>query len=120
MQGTCTFCETCLKKLSLLELTIKIELVHCSTVLIDSGAMHNFVNAALMQAVQAITINTEPICVTLGNKFKVLSTKLAKLTISFTSRAVQMVWYCIVPELSAPVIFGVDWLTQINPNINLS
>ena len=38
-------------------------------VLIDSGTMHNFVSAVLAQAVQATTINAEPMCVTLGNKF---------------------------------------------------
>ena len=58
--------------------------------------------------------------VTLGNKFKVLSTKLAKLSISFASGAIQMVWCYIVPELSATVIFGMDWLTQINPKNNWS
>ena len=42
-------------------------------VLIDSGEMQNFVSAALAQAVKATTIYTEPICVTFGNKFKVLS-----------------------------------------------
>ena len=82
--------------------------------------MHNFVSAALVQAVQATTINIEPICVTLGNKFKVLSTKLAKLSISFTSGAAQMVWCYVVPELSALVILGMDWLTQLNPKINWS
>ena len=40
-------------------------------VLINSGAMHNFMSAALTQAVQATTINIEPICVTWGNKFKI-------------------------------------------------
>ena len=49
-------------------------------VLISSGATHNFVSAAL---VQATTINVEPMCVTLGNEFEVLSTKLAKLSIFF-------------------------------------
>ena len=48
-------------------------------VLIDSGAMHNFASDTLVQAVQASTINVEPIYITLGNKTKVLSTKLAKL-----------------------------------------
>ena len=47
-------------------------------VLIDYGAMHNFVSAALMQAVKATTINTEPMCVTHGSKFKVLSARSAK------------------------------------------
>ena len=56
-------------------------------VLIDSGAMHSYVSAVLMQAVKATTINIEPICVTLGKKPKVLSTKLAKLSISFTAGA---------------------------------
>ena len=89
-------------------------------VLIDSGAMHNFVSAVLVQAVQAITINTEPIFGNLGNKYKVLSAKLAKLSISFAYGAAQMVWCCVVPELSALVIFGMDWLTQISPKINWS
>ena len=57
-------------------------------------------------------------CVTLGNKFKVLSTKLVKLSISLASGAAQMVWCHIVPELSAPVNLGMDWLTQLNPKIN--
>ena len=65
-------------------------------VLINSGAMHNFMSAALTQAVQATTINIEPICVILGNKFKVLSPKLAKLNISFASGGAQMVWCHIV------------------------
>ena len=73
-----------------------------------------------MQAVKATTINAEPICVTLGNKFKVLSAKLAKLSILFTSGASRMVWCYIVPELSALVILGMNWLTQINPKINWS
>ena len=80
--------------------------------------MNNFVSTALAQAVKATTINAEPICVTLGNKFKVLSTKLAKLSILFASGAVQIVWCHIVPELSALVILGMDWLTQINPKTN--
>ena len=82
--------------------------------------MHNCVSAACAQAVKATTINTEPICVTLGNKFKVLSTKLAKLSILFTSGAAQTVKCCVVPELSALVILGIDYLTQINTKINLS
>ena len=86
--------------------------------MIDSGAVHNFVSAAFAQAAQATTINVEPMCVILGNKFKVLSAKLAKLSISFASGAAQMVWCYVVPELSAPVIFGMDWLTQLNPKIN--
>ena len=53
--------------------------------------MHNFVNTALAQVVQAATINTEPICIILGNKFKVLNAKLAKLSISFASSAAQIV-----------------------------
>ena len=57
-------------------------------------------------------------CVTLGNIFKVLSAKLAKLSISFTSGAAQMVLCHIVPEFSAPVILGMDWLTQINLKTN--
>ena len=32
-------------------------------VLIDSGAIHNFVIAAVVQAVQATTINVELLCV---------------------------------------------------------
>ena len=86
--------------------------------LIDSGLTHNFVSAALVQAVKATTINTELMCVTLGNKFKVLSTNLAKLGISFASGAAQTVLCCIVLELSALVILGMYWLTQINPKIN--
>ena len=57
---------------------------------------------------------------TLGNRFKVLSTKLAKLSISFASGATQMVQCHIVPKLSAPVILGMNWLTQLNPKINCS
>ena len=87
-------------------------------VLVDSGETHNFVSAALTQAVKATTINTEPMCVTLGNKFKVLSTKLAKLSISFASGAAQIVWCHIMSELSTLVILEMDWLTQINPRIN--
>ena len=87
-------------------------------VLIDSGAMHNFVSAAFAQAVQVITINIEPMCVILGDKFKVLSIKLAKLSISFASGALQTVWYHILPELSAPVILGKDWLTQFDHKIS--
>ena len=101
-----------------MELPVKIKWVHCSTFLIDSGATHNFVNAALAQAVQATNNNAEPIYVTIGNKFKMLSTKLVKLSISFTSGAAQTVWCRIVPELSVPVILGIDWFTQINPTIN--
>ena len=66
-------------------------------VLIDSGTMHNFVSAVLAQEMQATTINAEPMCVTLGNKSKVQSTKLAKLRISFASGAAQTVWCYIVP-----------------------
>ena len=77
-------------------------------------------SAVLGQAVQATNINAEPICVTLGNKSKVLSAKLAKLSILFASGAAQMVWCHVVLELSAPVIFRMDWLTQINPKINWS
>ena len=80
-------------------------------VLIDSGIIHNFVSAVLMQAVKATTINVEPMCLTLGNRFKVFSTKLAKLSILFASGAAQIVWCHIVPELSALVILGIDWLT---------
>ena len=54
--------------------------------------MNSFVSAVLMQAVKASANNAELICVTLANRFKVLSTKLAKLSISFTSGAAQMVW----------------------------
>ena len=89
-------------------------------VLVDSGAMHNFVSVVLAQAVKATTNNIEQICVTLGKLFKVLSAKLAKLSISFASGTVQIVWCHIVPKLSAPVIFGMDWLTQLNPKINWS
>ena len=74
-----------------MELPKKMEWVYCSTVLIDSGAMHNFVTTSIVQVVQATTINAKPIYVTLGNKSKVLGTKLAKLSISFTSGAIQMV-----------------------------
>ena len=87
-------------------------------VLIDSGTMHNFVSAALVQAVQATTINVEPMCVILGKEFKVLSAKLAKLSISFASGAAQTVWCYVVPELSAPVILRIYWLTQLNPKNN--
>ena len=118
LQGACAFGKNRLKKLQLLELPVTIEHVYCSMVLIDSGIMYNFVSAALEQAVQATAINIEPMCKTLGNKFKVLSTKLAKLSISFASGAAQTVWFHIVPELSAPVILGMDWLTQLNPKIN--
>ena len=89
-------------------------------VLIDYSAINNFVSAALMQAVKATTINAELMCVTLGNKAKVLSTRLAKLSISFTSEAAQMVWCCVVLEMSVPIILRMDWLTQINPKINCS
>ena len=88
--------------------------------MIDSGAKHNFVSVALVQAVKTTTINTEPMCVTFGNKFQVFSTKLAKLSISFTSGAIQMVCCHIVPRLSAQVIFRMDWIIQINPKINWS
>ena len=63
--------------------------------------MHNFVSAILVQAVKATNINEEQICVTLGNKFKVLSIKLAKLSILFAFGAAQTVWCYAVPELSA-------------------
>ena len=85
-----------------------IKCVYCSTVLIDSGTIHNFVSAVFMQAVQAMTINIEPMCVTLGNKFKVLIAKLAKLSISFVSGAAPIVWCYIVPEMSAPIILGME------------
>ena len=73
-----------------------------------------------MQAVKASANNSELICVTLGNRFKVLSTKLAKLSNSFTSGAAQTIWCYALPKLSALVILGIDWLTQINPKINWS
>ena len=60
-------------------------------VLIDSSARHNFVSPVLVKAVQATTINIEPICVTLGKKLKVLIIKLANLSILFTSGAAQIV-----------------------------
>ena len=85
------------KEVVTLGITHKKEGVYCSTVFIDSGAMHNFVSAVLIQAVQATTINTEPMCVTLGNKFKVLSTRLAKASILFASGATQMVWCHVMP-----------------------
>ena len=72
-------------------------------------------SAILAQVVKATTINVKPICLTLGNKFKVLGAKLAKLSISFTHGATQIVWCHIVPKLSALVILGIDWLPQINP-----
>ena len=87
-------------------------------VLINSGAMHSFVSIALGQAVQATTINIELICITLGIKFKVHSTKVAKQSISFTFRASQMVWCYVMPKVSAPVVLGIDWLTQLNPKID--
>ena len=80
--------------------------------------MHNFVSAALVQAVQATTINLEPMCVTFGNKIKVLSTKLAQVSMSFTSGAAQMVWCHTAPEVSAPIILRMDRLAQLNPKIN--
>ena len=82
--------------------------------------MHNFASAVLVQEMQATTINTEPMCVILGNKFNLFSTKLAKLGILFASRAIQIVWCYIVPEISALVILRMDWLTQITPHINWS
>ena len=60
-------------------------------VLISSGTMHIVVSVALAQAVKSTTIYAEPMCVTLGNKFKVLSAKLAKLSILFSFGATQMV-----------------------------
>ena len=54
------------------------------------------------------------------NKLKVLSTNKAKLSIPFSSKAAQMVWCHVVSELSALVILRMDWLTQVNPNINWS
>ena len=89
-------------------------------VLINSGATHNFVSAALVQAVKATTINAEPICVTLGHRLKVLTTRLAKISIVFTSGAAQAVWCHVMPKLSASVIFRMEWLTQINLKINWS
>ena len=41
-----------------------------SLVLIDSGATHIFMSTVFAQAVQTATINIEPMCVKLGNKFK--------------------------------------------------
>ena len=40
------------------------------------------------------------------------------MSVLFTFGAAQTVWCCVVPELSAPVILGMDWLTQLNPKIN--
>ena len=40
--------------------------------------------------------------------------------ILFASGAAQMVWCHAVPKLSALVILGMDWLTQLNPKINWS
>ena len=80
--------------------------------------MHNFVSVAFVQAVNTTTMHTEPMYITLGNKFKVLSTKLAKLSISFAASTAQTVWCYIVPELSAPDILGMDWFTQLNPKNN--
>ena len=82
--------------------------------------MHKFISAALMQAVKAIIINSEPMCVTLGSKFKVFSPKLANLSISFAFGSAQMVWRHNMPQLSALIILGMDWLTQIKPKINWS
>ena len=82
--------------------------------------MHNLVSAALAQAVKVTTKNAEPMYLTLGNKSKVLSTKLAMLSVSFASGAIQMVWCCIVPVLSASVIFQMNWLIQIDPKISWS
>ena len=76
--------------------------------------MYNFLSAIFTQAVKDTTNYTGPIYATLGNKFKVISTKLAKLSIPFAFRATQMVWWHVVHELSILVILGMDWLTQIN------
>ena len=86
--------------------------------LIDSGAVHNFMSAVLMQAVQAIKINVKPMYIILGNIFKVLSDKLTNLSILFASGAAQIVWCYIVPKLSTPNILGMDWFTQLSPIIN--
>ena len=88
--------------------------------MIDSGTTHSFVSAALAKAMKATITNTDPMYVTLGNEFNILRTKLAKLSIPFASGAAQMVWCHIVPELSAPIILGMDWLIQINPKTNCS
>ena len=71
--------------------------------------MHNFVSIVLVQAVKSATINVEPMCVTLGNKLKVLSAMLAKYFVCL--------WDCInvlvpfVPNLSALIILEMDLLT---------
>ena len=68
-------------------------------------------SAVLVQAVNTTTMHAEPMCVTLGNQFSVLSTKLAKLSILYAADAAQKVLCHIVPEQSALVILGMDWLT---------
>ena len=41
--------------------------------LIESGTMHNFVSAALVQAMKATTIYAEPMYITLGKKIRCLA-----------------------------------------------
>ena len=76
--------------------------------MIASGTINNFVSAATAQAVKPKTINSELMCVTIGNKSKVPSTKLAKLSILFAFGATQIVLFCAVLKLGTPVILGMN------------
>ena len=91
---------------------------HCSTVMIDSGASHNFVNSELINELGIKTEAGAIMVVTLANGQTVQSDQVAKIPVKFSS-CFECTMECrVVNGLSHPLVLGMSWLRMYNSKIN--
>ena len=93
-----------------------------TTALLYSGASHNFI--ALPQLKQFASNSKDwwwakPLQVKFADKSKVISSQIAILFVLFAPRTTSVaIELHVVLKLNHPVIFGMSWFTEFNPQIN--
>ena len=97
------------------------------TVMVDSGATHNFISTTMLDILKATAPDevhwrhtSEPLRVSLADRTVVLSTKLATIKVTLDNGTVQPIDFRVVPCLNHPLILRLQWLHDHNPRINWS
>ena len=86
--------------------------------LVDSGAMHSFINANVAAQCKLPLLLCSGLAVTLANGTQVTKKIRCKVPIYFNANLMHLVTYHVVHNLTSLVVLGIDWLMEHWPEID--
>ena len=101
----------------LLELEVHVS-NHKLACLIDSGATHSFIDAAIVAKHDLPILPCPGLAVTLADGSEIKTNSVCKLQVHFAPTLMHEIVCHVVPNLTSALVLGIDWLTAHQPVID--